>query len=214
MADTLFNFGMHAGKTFQHVFDNDKWYVSWALKQESCGAIKCKNGLLKRFVDFINASSGPASAAASPVATQQATQSECAKVPNHIMGVHPTMTPTPMAATQHHAMMAPQHHMRALQPHMMAPRMMAPQQQMSSQQYYEMQSQAMLIPCATPVKELDKGPRSDPTWCQVLDHLDERGIDFETVRDAHHDTRRDILKAVFYGDAILRAQAETMWLKL
>merc|ERR1719464_2420961 len=74
-----------------------------------------------------------------------------------------------------------------------------------------MQPQAMVAPGGYPAPHQ---PPSDPVWDQVLDHLEERGIDFETVRDAHHDTRRDILKAVFYGDPILRAQAETMWLKL
>merc|ERR1719237_634942 len=56
--------------------------------------------------------------------------------------------------------------------------------------------------------------QEDPTWRRVLDHLEERGIEFETVRDAHQDTRRDILKAVFFGDPILRAAAETQWLRL
>merc|ERR1719195_1914758 len=72
----------------------------------------------------------------------------------------------------------------------------------------------MVAPGGYPAPQQSQQPPSDPAWEQVLDHLEERGIDFETVRDAHHDTRRDILKAVFFGDPILRAQAETMWLKL
>jgi len=191
----VFNFGMHTGKTFQHVFENDKWYVSWAFKQDASGSIKCKTGLLKRFVDFCKAASVGGKDAASDANTsagslpgtpwsQQATQAEYGTAPKLQMPGHPMMVPTPMTA--HHRSFAA--------------------------------SQAVLAPCAAaaapPPQDADKGPLSDPTWRQVIDHLEERGIDFETVRDAHHDTRRDILKAVFYGDPILRAQAETMWLKL
>merc|ERR1719195_2279879 len=72
----------------------------------------------------------------------------------------------------------------------------------------------MVAPGGYPAPQQSQQPPSDPAWDQVLDHLEERGIDFETVVDAHHDTRRDILKAVFYGDPILRAKAETHWLRL
>lgn len=181
MAESVFNFGMHTGKTFQHVFDNDKWYVAWAFKQDSAGSIKCKTGLLKRFVDYCKAASSDVNTSAGSLPatpwSQQATQAEHPKPPSRSMAGGPMMVPTPMMG------------------HAMVP-------------------QAAPAPYMPPTKEAEKGPQSDPTWCQVLDHLEERGIDFETVRDAHHDTRRDILKAVFYGDPILRAQAETMWLKL
>uniref|UniRef100_A0A7S4TAA3 Uncharacterized protein n=1 Tax=Alexandrium monilatum TaxID=311494 RepID=A0A7S4TAA3_9DINO len=202
MADTVFNFGMHSGKSFQHVLDNDKWYVAWAFKQDKAGSIKCKTGLLKRFVEFCKAAEtgkGVASDASTCAGSlpgtpwsQQATQSdyptapkyqmgEYTTVPKHQMGGNPMMAPTPMT------MMHQQH--------------FAP-------------SQAALAPCPQQGREADQWPNSDPSWQQVLDHLEERNIDFEAVRDAHRDTRRDILKAVFYGDPILRAQAETIWLKL
>lgn len=192
MADTVFSFGMHTGKTFQQIFDSDKWYVQWAIKQDDAGSIKCKNGLLKRFADFCRAAGGgkeggcevgasSCSAAASLPSTpwsQQATQAEYIMMPNPMLASNPKMAQQPMMVA---TPMASHHHMM---PHAMAP--------------YER-------------KEVEY---VDPTWARVLEHLDERGIDFETVRDAHHDTRRDILKAVFFGDPILRAQAETQWLRL
>merc|ERR1719410_2899094 len=113
---------------------------------------------------------------------------------------------SPLRATQHQQMQQPQQ--MQYMPHMQ------PNGQHMAPQF----AVAALpgVPVASPGVAMApyEVKQEDPTWRRVLDHLEDRGIDFETVRDAHQDTRRDILKAVFFGDPILRAAAETQWLRL
>jgi len=228
MADTVFSFGMHAGKSFQHVFDNDKWYVTWAMKQEEAGAIKCKSGLLMRFVEFCRAngavtenskcdipsSSGGSCSVPNTPWSQQATQADYMKSSqtNVVMAglPQPRMVATPMASQFH----AAQHPTMMQQQQMQYMPQMLPNGQSMVPQFAVAAPPG--CPGASPGGAMAQyeEKQEDPTWRRVLDHLQERGIEFETVRDAHHDTRRDILKAVFFGDPILRAAAETQWLRL
>jgi len=285
MSGNTFTFGMHSGKSFQQVLDNDKWYVSWALKQESQGAIKVKTGVLQRFVDYCRAAgadkenigkdnmdkentgkahlpvNSPTSAPCTPWSQQQATQAEYQPATQHpaAMGHHPGTMPghypmgqqagtmpghypmgqQPGTMPGHYAMgqqpgtmpgqyatqgqgMPPNHYGAQYQGGM-APSPGAPQggYGMAPGGYGMMpQQQAAVAPYGAPAQrqgppqDLAEAYKSDPNWARVLDHLEDRGIEFEAVRDAHHDTRRDILKAVFFGDPILRAQAETIWLRI
>jgi len=202
------------------------------VKQEEAGAIKCKSGLLMRFVEFCKAngaviegsndipsSNGGTCSVPSTPWSQQATQAEYIKLPQATtvpsMGGFPVATP--MASTLHamqHQQMLMQQQQQQQQPQHMQyiPHILPNGQQMAPQFVVAAPPGA---PVASPgVAMAPYEVAQDPTWRRVLDHLEDRGIDFETVRDAHQDTRRDILKAVFFGDPILRAAAETQWLRL
>eukprot|EP00421_Protoceratium_reticulatum_P009129 CAMPEP_0168374386 /NCGR_PEP_ID=MMETSP0228-20121227/9274_1 /TAXON_ID=133427 /ORGANISM="Protoceratium reticulatum, Strain CCCM 535 (=CCMP 1889)" /LENGTH=239 /DNA_ID=CAMNT_0008387331 /DNA_START=24 /DNA_END=739 /DNA_ORIENTATION=+ len=239
MSGNTFTFGMHSGKSFQQVLDNDKWYVSWALKQESQGAIKVKTGVLQRFVDYCRAAgadkenigkdnmdkentgkahlpvNSPTSAPCTPW-SQQATQAEYQPTTQHTAG----MGQQPGTMPGHYAMgqqpgtmpgqfatpgqgMTPNHCGMQYQGMAQSPGMAAGGYGMAPGGYGMMPQQAAMAPYGAPAsqrqappQDLEQAYRNDPNWGRVLDHLEDRGIAFEAVRDAHNDTRRDILKAV------------------